>query len=96
MSRSGSSRAPVALGTLVGLGIGATIGYLVGPVVPVLGHHLDLVHVATAGRSLGAVEAVVLTGLAERAAAWFYGGAVLFGAVGFMVGRSVSGTASGR
>ncbi|MCB9681535.1 MAG: hypothetical protein H6733_08700 [Alphaproteobacteria bacterium] len=92
MSKDGASRgsggvlAPVL--AIAGACAGGGIGYLVGPTLPVFGR-LPLKTVATFGAVMDGAGKALAGGVAERAGAFFWGGVILFAAVGFMVGRSL-------
>jgi hypothetical protein len=72
-----------------GAALGAALGYLAGPTIPLVGGHLPLKDVATFGAMMGGLDATLFSSMATQAGAMFWGGAVLLGGIGFVVGRSM-------
>lgn len=72
---------------IIGALCGATIGYLVGPTLPLVGGHLPLSTVLSAGGDLQGLDAALLTNMAKEAFNTFLISTIFGGAVGFGFGK---------
>ncbi len=79
--------ARVVVLAVAGALLGAAVGYLAAPTVPVVGTRVGVMSALTFGSDLGQLEGAVLGGLAAQAGRYLYGGAVFFALVGAGVGK---------